>query len=144
MAYETIELNLIPSGTVPVIHAAQYDKERPLIFKLMLGDDDFNPSGYDLELQIRKVDNNIVTVAPSVVNNNVVTFLSTEQMTACSGSNLGEIQISKDDFTIATLHFYLVVQRDVLVGGITSQSFIHDLEEQIEELLPSSSNSFSN
>ena len=53
MAYEVIELNLIPSGEVPVIHAAQYDKERPLKFALKLGEDDFNPSGYDLELQIR-------------------------------------------------------------------------------------------
>ena len=136
MAYEVITLNLIPSGDVPVIHAAQYDKNRPLNFALKLGEDDFNPSGYDLELQIRKVDNNIVTVAPSVVNNNVVTFLSTEQMTACSGTNLGEIQITKDDLDIATLHFYLVVQRDVLAGGMTSASDIHNLEEQIEELLP--------
>ena len=136
MAYEVITLNLIPSGDVPVIHAAQYDKNRPLNFALKLGDDDFNPSGYDLELQIRKVDNNIVTVAPSTVNNNVVTFLSTEQMTACSGTNLGEIQITKDLLDIATLHFYLVVQRDVLAGGMTSASDIHNLEEQIEELLP--------
>lgn len=136
MAYEVITLNLIPSGDVPVIHAAQYDKNRPLNFALKWGDDDFYPSGYDLELQIRKVDNNIVTVAPSAVNNNVVTFLSTEQMTACSGSNLGVIQITKDDLDIATLHFYLVVQRDVLAGGMTSASDIHNLEEQIEELLP--------
>ena len=136
MAYEVITLNLIPSGEVPVIHAAQYDKARPLNFALKLGDDDFNPSGYDLELQIRKVDNNIVTAAPASTSNNVVTFNSTEQMTACSGTNLGEIQITKGDLDIATLHFYLVVQRDVLAGGLTSQSEIHDLEEQIAVLVP--------
>ena len=136
MAYEVITLNLIPSGEVPVIHAAQYDVNRPLMFALKLGTDDFNPSGYDLELQIRKVDNNIVTAAPASVTSNVVTFNSTEQMTACSGTNLGEIQITKDDLDIATLHFYLVVQRDVLAGGLTSQSEIHDLEEQIAVLVP--------
>ena len=136
MAYEVITLNLIPSGEVPVIHAAQYDKARPLMFALKLGDDDFDPSTYDLELQIRKVDNNIVTAAPASMLNNVVTFNSTEQMTACSGTNLGEIQITKGDLDIATLHFYLVVQRDVLAGGLTSQSEIHDLEEQIAVLVP--------
>lgn len=136
MAYEVITLNLIPSGEVPVIHAAQYDKARPLMFELKLGDDDFDPSTYDLELQIRKVDNNIVTAAPASMSNNVVTFNSTEQMTACSGTNLGEIQITKDDLDIATLHFYLVVQRDVLAGGLTSQSEIHDLEDQIAVLVP--------
>lgn len=136
MAYEVITLNLIPSGEVPVIHAAQYDVDRPLKFALKLGEDDFNPSGYSLELQIRKVDNNIVTAAPSDVTNNVVTFNSTEQMCACSGTNLGEIQITKDDLDIATLHFYLVIQRDVLAGGLTSQSEIHDLEDQIAEIVP--------
>ena len=136
MAYEVITLNLIPSGEVPVIHAAQYDVDRPLKFALKLGEDDFNPSGYSLELQIRKVDNNIVTAEPSDVTNNVVTFNSTEQMCACSGTNLGEIQITKDDLDIATLHFYLVIQRDVLAGGLTSQSEIHDLEDQIAEIVP--------
>ena len=137
MAFELITLNLIPSGDVPVIHAAQYDVDRPLNFALKLGEDDFNPSGYTLELQIRKVDNNIVTAAPASVSSNVVTFNTTEQMCACSGTNLGEIQITKDDLDIATLHFYLVVQRDVLAGGLTSASEIHDLEEQIAELVPS-------
>ena len=136
MAYEVITLNLIPSGEVPVIHAAQYDKARPLMFALKLGTDDFDPSTYGLELQIRKVDNNIVTAAPASTSGNVVTFMSTEQMTACSGTNLGEIQITKGDLDIATLHFYLVVQRDVLAGGLTSQSEIHDLEEQIAVLVP--------
>ena len=135
MAYELIELNLIPSGEVPVIHAAQYDIGRHLKFALKLGEDAFNPSGYDLELQIRKVDNKIVTAAYSEVTTNIVTFLTTEQMTACSGTNLGEIQITKDGLDIATLHFYLVVQRDVLAGGITSESEIHDLTEQIEEIV---------
>ena len=127
MSYEVITLNLIPSGEVPVIHAAQYDKDRPLMFALKLGTDDFDPSTYGLELQIRKVDNNIVTASPASTSGNVVTFMSTEQMTACSGTNLGEIQITKGDLDIATLHFYLVVQRDVLAGGLTSQSEIHDL-----------------
>ena len=136
MAYEVITLNLIPSGEVPIIHAAQFDKARPLMFALKLGDDDFDPSTYGLELQIRKVDNNIVTATPASTSGNVVTFMSTEQMTACSGTNLGEIQITKGDLDIATLHFYLVVQRDVLAGGVSSASDIYNLTEQIAEIVP--------
>ena len=136
MAYEYIELNLIPTGEKPVFHAAQYDVGRPIIIKLKNGEDDFTPTGLDLELQVRKVDNNIVTAVPDSVDGNVVIFLSTEQMTACSGTNLGKIQITKDDLDIATLLFYLVVQRDVLAGGLTSQSEIHDLEDQIAVLVP--------
>ena len=136
MAYEFIELNLIPTGEKPVFHAAQYDVGRPIIIKLKNGEDDFTPTGLDLELQVRKVDNNIVTAVPDSVDGNVVTFFSTQQMTACSGTNLCEVQLSDNDITIATLHFYLVVQRDVLQGGLTSQSEIHDLEEQIAAIVP--------
>ena len=136
MAYEYIELNLIPTGEKPVFHAAQYDVGRPIIIKLKNGEDDFTPTGLDLELQVRKVDNNIVTAVPDSVDGNVVTFLSTQQMTACSGTNLCEVELSDGSTTIATLHFYLVVQRDVLAGGLTSQSEIYDLEEQIAAIVP--------
>ena len=136
MANEYIELNLIPTGEKPVFHAAQYDVGRPIIIKLKNGEDDFTPTGLDLELQVRKVDNNIVTAVPVSVDGNVVTFLFTQQMTACSGTNLCEVELSDGSTTIATLHFYLVVQRDVLAGGLTSQSEIYDLEEQIAAIVP--------
>ena len=136
MAVENITLNLIPTGDTPSIHAAQYDVERPFTITLKEGADDFTPTGYDIELQVRKVDNNIVTAVPTLISGNIVTFNTTEQMTACSGTNLAELQLSKDDQTIATLHFYLVVQRDVLAGGLTSQSEIYDLEEQIAAIVP--------
>lgn len=136
MAVENITLNLIPTGDTPSIHAAQYDVERPFTVTLKEGADDFTPTGYDIELQVRKVDNNIVTAIPVSTSGNVVTFNTTQQMTACSGTNLAELQLSKDDQTIATLHFYLVVQRDVLAGGLTSQSEIYDLEEQIAAIVP--------
>ena len=136
MAVENITLNLIPTGDTPSIHAAQYDVERPFTVTLKEGADDFTPTDYDIELQVRKVDNNIVTAIPTSTSGNVITFNTTQQMTACSGINLAELQLSKDDQTIATLHFYLVVQRDVLAGGFTSQSEIYDLEEQIAAIVP--------
>lgn len=137
MAFESINLNLIPTGDAPVIHAAQYDIDRPLIINMFIGEDTFSPIDLDIELQVRKVDNNIVTAVPDSVDGNTITFLTTEQMTACSGSNLCSLKFTQDDSVIATLHFFLVVQRDVLQGGLTSQSEIHDLEDQIAEIVPS-------
>ena len=137
MAFESINLNLIPTGDAPVIHAAQYDIDRPLIINMYLGEDAFTPTDLDIELQVRKVDNNIVTAVPDSVDGNVITFLTTEQMTACSGSNLCSLKFTAGENHIATLHFFLVVQRDVLQGGLTSQSEIHDLAEQIAEIVPS-------
>ena len=136
MAWEYIELNICPTGDKPVFHAAQYDIGRPIIIKLKNGEDDFTPTDLDIELQVRKVDNNVVTAVPDSVDGNVVTFLTTEQMTACSGTNLCEVQLTTGDNTMATLHFYLVVQRDALQGGLSSQSEIHDLEDQIAAIVP--------
>lgn len=136
MAWEYIELNICPIGDKPVFHAAQYDIGRPIIIKLKNGEDDFTPTDLDIELQVRKVDNNVVTAVPDSVDGNVVTFLTTEQMTACSGTNLCEVQLTTGDNTMATLHFYLVVQRDALQGGLSSQSEIHDLEDQIAAIVP--------
>ena len=136
MAVENIVLNLIPTGDTPSIHVAQFDVNRPFTVTLKEGEDDFTPTGYDIELQVRKVDSNIVTAIPTQASGNVVTFNTTEQMTACSGTNIAELELTKDSQTFATLHFYIVVQRDVLAGGLTSQSEIYDLEDQIAAIVP--------
>ena len=136
MAVENIVLNLIPTGDTPSIHVAQFDVNRPFTITLKEGEDDFTPTGYDIELQVRKVDSNIVTAIPTSTSGNVVTFNTTEQMTACSGTNIAELELTKDSQTFATLHFYIVVQRDVLAGGLTSQSEIYDLEDQIAAIVP--------
>lgn len=136
MAIENITLNIIPTGDTPSIHVAQFDVDRPFNVTLKEGEDDFTPTDYDIELQVRKVDSTIVTVVPSQTTGNVVTFGTTEQMTACSGTNIAELQLTKDSQTFATLHFYLVVQRDVLAGGVTSESDIYNLTEQIAAIVP--------
>ena len=105
MAVENITLNLIPTGDTPSIHVAQFDVDRPFTVTLKEGADDFTPTGYDIELQVRKVDNNIVTTVPTQTSGNVITFNTTEQMTACSGTNIAELQLTKDSQTFATLHF---------------------------------------
>lgn len=136
MAIENITLNIIPTGDTPSIHVAQFDVDRPFTVTLKEGADDFTPTGYTIELQVRKVDATIVTVLPEQTSGNVVTFNTTEQMTACSGTNLAELQLTKDSQTFATLHFYLVVQRDILAGGVTSESDIYNLTEQIAAIVP--------
>ena len=136
MAIENITLNIIPTGDTPSIHVAQFDVDRPFTVTLKEGADDFTPTDYDIELQVRKVDATIVTVLPTQTSGNVVTFNTTEQMTACSGTNIAELQLTKDSQTFATLHFYLVVQRDILAGGVTSESDIYNLTEQIAAIVP--------
>ena len=135
MASEVIKLNLIPKGEMPVFHASQFDTGRLITCELYRGEDAYEvPSGYTVELHCRKVDNNIVTLESSVIDENVVKFTSTEQLTACNGSNLCEVAILDEGYRIGTLNFILEVEVDPLKGGINSTSEIHDLYEQVEEI----------
>ena len=135
MASEVIKLNLIPKGEMPVFHASQFDTGRLITCELYRGEDAYDvPAGYTVELHCRKVDNNIVTMASTLINGNVVTFTSTEQLTACNGKNLCEVAILDEGYRIGTLNFILEVEIDPLKGGINSTSEIHNLETQVEEI----------
>ena len=135
MASEVIKLNLIPKGEMPVFHASQFDTGRLITCELYRGEDAYSvPEGYTVELHCRKVDNNIVTMTSTLINDNVVTFTSTEQLTACNGKNLCEVAILDEGYRIGTLNFILEVEIDPLKGGITSTSEIHNLETQIEDI----------
>ena len=136
MSSQTIKLNLIPQGEMPVFYASQFDNGRLINIELYNGTDEYElPEGYTAELHCRKADNNIVTLSTSQVTANLIKFSSTTQLTACYGNNLCEVSImDTEDTVIGTLNFILEVEKDPLQGGITSTSEIHDLETQIEEI----------
>ena len=61
---EVINLNLIPTGAIPVVHASQYDEGRTFRANLMDGSTVYTLDGTEtLECDVKKPDGNIVTVA---------------------------------------------------------------------------------
>ena len=130
---EQINLNLIPGRTMPVAHASQYDVGRTIWFNLFEGDTIYSLDGTEtVNVNVRKTDGNVVTAALVVsVGATHVDVITTEQMTACSGSNLAEIQIIKGGNTIGTLNFILEVEEDPMEGGIQSESEINNLRSQV-------------
>lgn len=137
MSWQRIELNMIPDTKVlPVVHASQFDSNRSISFQMFTGEDEWTiPEGLTIELHCRKVDDNIVTLAPLSVDGSVITFITTEQLTACSGQNKCELSfIDADDLVIGSLNFILDVEPDPLKGGLTSASSIYDLTQQIEDI----------
>lgn len=136
MAFERISLNIIPDGEMPVFHVSQFDVGRPIIIDLYNGDDAYTPAaGVTFELHCRKVDDNIVTLDTYEVDGNTITFASTEQLCACSGDNLCEVAIMLDDLLMGTLNFILHVERDPIAGGLTSETSIYNLTEQIDDII---------
>ena len=136
---ELIEIPLIPTGDMPTLHFSQADDAR--IFAIRIIDesgDSFDTSDYDVEFHLRKVDDSIVTIGPMeegpASTDHEIYFESTEQLTACIGVNLGELVISDEDRRLGTLNFFVNVEKDPLINGLTSQSEIHNLRGQIEEI----------
>lgn len=130
-------LNIIPSGDMPVIYASQYDKNRVIRFNLFEGEDEYTLAGTEIvKCNIRKNDEHIVVITPTIGANKYIDVYLTEQACACFGDNIGEITISSgEDNIIGTINFILKVERNPIQGGVTSASDIADLESQIEDIV---------
>ena len=131
---EQINLNLIPGRALPVCHVSQYDVGRTIRFNLFNGDQVFAfASGDTAEVQIRKPDNTVVEVALTVATSDTyVDVTTTEQMTACAGSALCQIQIKNSSQTLGTLNFIMEVEADPMSDGVASDSVIIDLANQVK------------
>lgn len=134
---EHMKLNLVPSDlTKPVCHASQYDDGREIMLELYDGQDPYILSDEAIELDVKKLDGNVVTTELDVVEGNRhVIMETTEQMCAIAGRNICTLKVQKDGATIYTKNFYLAVQENATEGGIESDSNLHDLETQISGLV---------
>lgn len=132
---EIIKLNLIPSGVNPTCHAKQYDKGRTIRFELFNGLTPYTlQSGDTVTLNLRKPDNTIIEASVTATQGNkYVDLVTTEQMTACFGYNLGCFKIVNGEDDIGTLNFIMQIERDVIADGDPSQSIIKDLDAKIIE-----------
>lgn len=131
---EQITLDLIPNGSMPVLHASQYDDGRQWKVNLTENGEDYTLSDETIVLDVRKGDGCAVTCAVAIESGKKYVILtSTEQMCAVAGQNLAELQITKGNMKIGTLNFILQVERDPLNGSISSGSEIHDLQNQVDE-----------
>lgn len=132
---EQIKLDIIPKGITPICHVSQYDTGRIIRLNLMDGMQGYILTDEEITLNVRKPDNNIITAGVSATSGNAyVDIVTTEQMCACSGDNLCELVLVKDDIKIASLNFKMRVEEDPLKDGIESETEIHNLETQIQDI----------
>jgi len=129
---EIINLNLIPTGTRPVVHASQFDNGRQFRANLFEGASVYTLTGVEtLTFSVRKPDGHIVTEAVTNTSDNYVVIETTTQMCACAGDSFAELKIENGDDLIGTLNLILAVEQSPEEGGDPSESFIHNLEQQI-------------
>lgn len=129
---ETINLNLIPTGARPVLHASQYDKGRQFRANLFEGSAVYTLTGAEtISIAVRKPDDHVVTEGITNTSDSYVIIETTEQMTACAGESFAEVKIEEGGDLIGTLNLILAVEQSPEAGGDPSESFIHNLETQI-------------
>ena len=129
---EIINLNLIPTGSRPVVHASQYDNGRQFRANLFEGSAVYTLTGAEtLTFSVRKPDGHIVTEAVTNTSSDYVIVETTTQMCACAGDSFAELNIENGDDHIGTLNLILTVEQSPEEGGDPSESFIHNLDEQI-------------
>ena len=136
--YENVTVCITPKGEKPVLHFSQFDNERVFTVTVLADDGESAAvlTGLDIEFRLRKTDSHVVTIAPESVADNVITFKTTEQMCACCGQNIASVVLMKDDMVVSTLDILVDIQRDILSGGLTSESDIRNLNTQIEQIVP--------
>lgn len=132
---EIIKLNLIPSGVNPTCHAKQYDEGRVIRFELFEGLTPYTlQSGDTVTLNLRKPDNTIISASVTATQgNNYVDLVTTEQMCACVGYNLGAFKLANGDVDIGTLNFIMAIERDVIADGDPSESVIENLDSLVAQ-----------
>lgn len=141
--FQTVDINIVPTGDMPVVNVSQYDINRIIRFCLLNDGETYTPTNFlKAEFIIRKVDGTLFTQETTILVSNVLELVTTEQMTACAGKNIGEIRITfndpdiaEDDVIISTLNFILEVERSPETGGIESESEIANLNGQIAAIV---------
>ena len=129
---ETINLNLIPTGARPVLHASQYDKGRQFRANLFEGPAVYTLTGAEtISIAVRKPDGHVVTEGITNTSDSYVIIETTEQMTACAGESFAKVKIEEGGDLLGTLNLILAVEQSPEAGGDPSESFIHNLQTQI-------------
>lgn len=138
MAIQTIKLNLIPGGVMPVVNVSQYDDKRQFHLDVYEGAESYSLTGKTVEIRGTKPDMHGFSYGVSdgviSVSGNRVTVITMQQMTACHGQVMAELKISQNSVAIATINFIIECEPSALSDDtIISDTDIPFIERNLEE-----------
>lgn len=143
---QSINLNMIPGGVMPVINLTQFDEGRDFALVILNGAQAADLAGATLLISGKKNDDTAFSYGQSdtvkgnyviSVNNNTVTIRNTLQMAAASGEVIATLTIKKSAADVSTLNFRIMVQEHPLDGVDISNTEIPAIialaQEQADE-----------
>lgn len=135
MITQSINLNLVPGGVLPIINVSQYDKgSRTLQIVLFNGVTAYQiPDGSSVTIQGTKADKTGFQYEVDSFSGNVVTTDIEQQMTVFPGDVAIELSIAKGDDRLGTANFILRVEPAALADDtIISETELPLIEQAVE------------
>lgn len=135
MTTQTIKLNLIPGGVMPVVYASQYDNQvNALIFELYNGATPYTvPSGTAILINGTKPDRTGFSYSAATISGYTAICNVTQQMTAVAGDVLCELRLRAATQIIGSINFILRVERSALNDdSVLSETDIPLIEQAID------------
>ena len=111
---ETIVLNIIPSGILPVCHVSQNDNERLIRIKLYEGFEIYHiKSGDEITIHLRKPNGDVISSELEYnVGDDFIDLEVADNMCDIDGRNLCELRIINGSIGLGTSNFYMFVELD--------------------------------
>jgi len=135
MITQSINLNLVPGGVLPIINVSQYDKgSRTLQIVLFNGVTAYQiPEGSSVTIQGTKADKTGFQYEVDSFSGNVVTTDIEQQMTVFPGDVAIELSIAKNGARLGTANFILRVEPAALADDtIISETELPLIEQAVE------------
>lgn len=115
---QAINLQITPSKVMPKIYASQFDIGREIQISLYDGATAYIPPvGTDIRFEGKKPDGNGFSYA-CTYSGNVVTVITTDQMTVLAGEIPCEIRMSLNGDDIGTLNIIFVIEKSPIDGTV--------------------------
>ena len=138
MRVQSVNLNLIPTGVMPIVHLSQYDRDADgaLLFNIFNGPAPFNLTGCTATINGTKPDGNVYTY-PCTVHSNFLTSAVYDQMTTVQGTHEAEIRISDGDSVVGTLNFQMAIEKagvsEIDVSHTDVPTLLENIQASVDE-----------
>ena len=110
---QEISVDINDNKTYEYFYAKQYDTGRIFIINITKDGNPFNLSDCTVIANMKKPDGTVKMDSCTIISENQIQLIATDQMTLLSGRIPLDIQITNDSATIKTITLYIKVEESV-------------------------------
>lgn len=134
MTIQNINIDVIPGGPLPVVHASQFDVQTNAVtFTLYRGSEVFTmPGGTGVLVNGKKPDSTGFSYSAAYASGSTIRINITKQMTAVYGDVICELRMASGQQDVGTCNFILRVEKSPLDDAVISETVLPLIEQAAE------------